>query len=131
MVFSKFTEKEALYLKTLQEKTNKLVVGVYDDWSLRNVMRLKAGEYQLLIERMNLVKEYVDQVFVMTDIDPTPFLRMIHDTDPRLKQLFVYPGTTDDRFFLGSEYLWKTIDINYICPDYVYLEENEKKIENE
>lgn len=101
--FNDFNQQDQELFDKLKKITHKLLVGVYDDQTLRLVKKLNSQEHQPLDVRMRRVKEEADQVFIVNSQDPTLTLRMIHE--PKQNQNCGYVILDDNYYFQGYEYV--------------------------
>ena len=104
--FHKGHENILNYMKQIGKT---VIVGVHDDRSIERLKNLSKFQHQPIEKRVRNVKTRCDVVFVIPNTDPTLYIEMIHNKDPKLKQAFV--RADDNSSFPGREYVGKVMEI--------------------
>jgi len=110
--FDFFHEGHQTILKFMKYRGKKVIVGVHDDKSIEELKNIKKHQHQPIEKRIENVKTIADIVFVVTDKDPTLYIKMIHNLGLGVSQVFI--RADDNKEFPGKKYVEKHMDIEYV-----------------
>jgi cytidyltransferase-like protein len=99
-------------LESIKKMGKKIIAGIHDDESLEKLKKLKKTQHQNINIRMKNLKKYTDIVYLISDTDPTFYIKMIHNNNNKLKQCFI--RANDNINFPGIEFVKNNMEIKYL-----------------
>lgn len=111
--FDKFHHGHVKLLERLNRMGDQVYVGIHDDKSIEKLKNLELHHHDDLWTRAKNVKSHCNIIFIVADVDPTFYIKMILDT--KLHQEEICFMRADDMIdFPGKPFVEKKMKIEYV-----------------
>jgi cytidyltransferase-like protein len=102
-----------ILFQRLRESGKEVIVGIHDDASIELLKKLKPHEHENLEIRVAKIKKFCDSVFIVSDKDPSLYLKaIIRDYDNKENACFIRGDDMPN--FPGKRIVEEKMSIKYV-----------------
>jgi len=87
--FDQFHKGHIKLIKTMKKYGKEIIVGLHDDKSIEYLKNLNNFHHDSLDKRLDNLKKHVDRVFIVSDKDPTIYLKAIINKNDISKSCYI------------------------------------------